>query len=106
MLSSKEDVNMWTRSYGKAAILALFAIAIVSAGCKHPQPTPPAPAAPPPAAPAQPTVTLQSSSTMIQQGQPATLTWSSTNATSLTIAPDVGTVAPAGTTTVSPQDSV
>ena len=97
---------MWIRSYGKAAILALFAIAIVSAGCKHPQATPPAPAAPPPAAPAQPTVTLQSSSTMIQLGQQATLTWSSTNATNLTIAPDVGTVAPAGTTTVTPQDSV
>jgi peptidoglycan-associated lipoprotein len=43
---------------------------------------------------------------MIQQGQQVTLTWSSTNATDLTLAPDVGTVAPAGTTTVSPQDSV
>jgi peptidoglycan-associated lipoprotein len=97
---------MWTRSYGKAAILVLFAIAMVSAGCKHPQAaTPPTPAAPPPAAPAQPTVTLQSSSTMIQQGQQTTLTWSSTNATNLTIAPDVGTVAPEGTTNVTPQNS-
>jgi peptidoglycan-associated lipoprotein len=42
---------------------------------------------------------------MIQQGQQTTLTWSSTNATNLTIAPDVGTVAPEGTTSVTPQDS-
>ncbi|MGO9640116.1 MAG: peptidoglycan-associated lipoprotein Pal [Candidatus Acidiferrales bacterium] len=97
---------MRIRSYGKAAILALFAIALVSIGCKHPTPTPPpTPAAPPPA-PVQPTVTLQASSTMVQQGQQVTLTWSSTNATNLTIAPDVGTVAPQGTTSVSPQDSV
>jgi peptidoglycan-associated lipoprotein len=97
---------MRIRTYGKAAILALFAITIVSIGCKHPAPTPPpTPAAPPPA-PVQPTVTLQASATMVQPGQQVTLTWSSTNATNLTIAPDVGTVAPQGTTTVSPQNSV
>jgi len=104
---SKEDVKMQIRSYGKAAILAMLALATVTAGCKHPpQAPPPTPAAPPPPAPAQPTVTLQASSTIIQAGQQVTLTWSSTDATNLTIAPDVGTVAPQGTTTVSPQDSV
>ncbi len=98
---------MWTRSYGKAAILALCAIAIISTGCKHPPAAQaPAPAAPPPPAPALPTVTLQASSTMIQKGEQATLTWSSTNATALAIAPDVGSVAPEGTTAVTPQDSV
>ncbi len=44
---------MWIRSYGKAAILALLAIAIVSTGCKHPPATQrpgargPAPSLPP-----------------------------------------------------------
>jgi peptidoglycan-associated lipoprotein len=42
---------------------------------------------------------------MIQQGQSSTLTWSSTNATALTIDSVVGTVAPEGTTSVSPTES-
>ena len=57
---------------------------------------PAAPAAPPPA---HPTVTLQASPTIVQRGQSVTLTWSSTNATSLNLAPGVGTVAPQGSQT-------
>jgi peptidoglycan-associated lipoprotein len=50
-------------------------------------------------------VTLQANPTAIKKGESSTLTWSSTNATQLTIAPDVGAVAPEGNTTVSPADS-
>jgi len=42
---------------------------------------------------------------MIQAGQSSTLTWSSTNATALTIDSGVGTVAPEGTSSVSPAES-
>jgi peptidoglycan-associated lipoprotein len=97
---------MRIRNSGKATWLAALVMLLAFSGCSHhvtqaPAPPPPAPAPPP----AMPTVTLQASSTMIQQGGSSTLTWSSTNATALTIAPSVGTVAPEGTTSVSPAES-
>jgi hypothetical protein len=58
---------------------------------------------PPPLPP--PTLTLKVSSTVIQIGQSATLKWSSTNATALNLTPAIGTVAPEGTTAVTPADS-
>jgi peptidoglycan-associated lipoprotein len=50
-------------------------------------------------------VNVQASPTIIQRGQSITLTWSSTNATSLTLSPGIGAVAAEGTQTLSPQDS-
>ncbi len=94
-------------SIGRVVTLSLLALAVVGSGCKHPvaavsvPPPPPAPAA----APGQPTVTLQASPTIIQRGQSSTLNWSSTNATSLNVAPAIGTVAPVGSTAVNPTDS-
>jgi peptidoglycan-associated lipoprotein len=44
--------------------------------------------------------------TPVQRGQSVTLSWSSTNATSLTLTPGVGTVNAQGSTSVSPNDSV
>jgi peptidoglycan-associated lipoprotein len=51
-------------------------------------------------------VTLQSSSTFIQKGESVTLTWSSTNATTLSLSPGVGNVSPEGSTRVTPSDSI
>ncbi|MGB6198919.1 MAG: peptidoglycan-associated lipoprotein Pal [Candidatus Acidiferrales bacterium] len=96
---------MRIRTSGKTAWLAALVVVFAFSGCHHnvtPAAAPPAAPAPPPATP---TVTLQASNTMIQSGQSSTLTWSSTNATALTIAPGVGTVAPEGTTSVSPTES-
>ncbi|HET9804150.1 MAG TPA: peptidoglycan-associated lipoprotein Pal [Candidatus Acidoferrum sp.] len=55
--------------------------------------------------PARPTVTLQANPTSINKGDATTLSWSSTNATQLTISPEVGAVAPEGSTKVTPSDS-
>src|SRR5262249_2964907 len=63
----------------------------------------PAPAPAP--APARPTVTLQANPTSLNKGDATTLSWSSTNATQLTISPEVGAVAPEGSTKVTPGDS-
>ena len=49
-----------------------------------------------------PTVSLSASPTSIQQGQHSTLRWSSTNATSATITPGIGTVSTSGSRRVSP----
>jgi len=52
------------------------------------------------APPASPSVALSASPTSAQAGQPVTLRWSSTNATSITLEPSVGPVAANGSTTV------
>ena len=94
-------------SVGSVILFHVLVLAFVASGCKHPAaaggvtPLPVPPAAPS----AQPTVTLQASPTVVQRGQSATLNWSSTNATSLQLAPAVGTVAPEGSTSVMPTDS-
>jgi peptidoglycan-associated lipoprotein len=103
----KEDSKkMRTRSVARVVLYGLLAFVIVSVGCKHPAPATPAAAPTPPPAPAQPTVTLQAMPNTVQRGQSSTLQWSSTNATSLTIAPNVGTVSAEGTSSVTPNDSV
>jgi hypothetical protein len=67
---------------------------------------PQAPILTPSAAPAvRPTLTLKVSPTVIQIGQSATLSWSSTNATALNLAPAIGTVTPEGMMAVTPGDS-
>lgn len=67
-----------------------------------PAPTPaPAPAPVKPAPPA-PTVSLSAAPSSIRQGQCATLTWSSTNATRVSIDPGVGSADPNGSRKVCP----
>ncbi|MGB8590255.1 MAG: peptidoglycan-associated lipoprotein Pal, partial [Candidatus Acidiferrales bacterium] len=51
------------------------------------------------------TVTINASTTSINPGESVTLTWSSTDATDLNIAPEIGKVAPQGSTSVSPKES-
>lgn len=93
-----------TRPVHRVCLLGAFAAAILIVGCgKKVTPPPTPPPAPPPAA--QPTVTLQANPTAIKAGESSTLSWSSTNATQLTIAPSVGAVAPEGKTTVTPGES-
>ena len=51
---------------------------------------------------APPTVSLSASPTSIERGQSATLRWSSTNATSASITPGIGTVPTSGSRRISP----
>ena len=90
---------------GVKYVLALGAAALLLgvAGCSHRQPeaehnTPPNTPPPP-----RPTVTLQASPTFIEQGQSSTLTWSSTNATTVTLGGE--SVSPEGSKPVQPQAS-
>jgi hypothetical protein len=55
--------------------------------------------------PASPSVALSASAASVQAGQQVTLTWSSRNATSITLQPSVGPVAGQGSTTVRPSQS-
>jgi peptidoglycan-associated lipoprotein len=92
--------------FGNAMLLGLLSLLVLSAGCRH-QVATQTPAAPPAATPlpAQPTVTLQASRSDIARGQSVTLRWSATNATSVNVTPEVGSVAAAGTTNVTPEQS-
>jgi peptidoglycan-associated lipoprotein len=92
------------RPFYRACVLTAFAAAALTVGCSK---KPVVSHEPPPAAPpaARPTVTLQANPTSINKGDSTTLSWSSTNATQLTISPEVGAVAPEGSTKVTPSDS-
>ena len=91
--------------FGNATLLGLLAFLVVSAGCSHRVASnPPAPA-PAPAPPAQPTVSLEASRSDISSGQSVTLRWTATNATSVSVTPEVGNVAAEGTTNVTPAQS-
>jgi peptidoglycan-associated lipoprotein len=85
--------------------MVLLALATM-AGCKKNIVTPPiAPPPPPPAvATPAPTATLSANPTSIERGQSATLSWSTTNATDVTIE-GVGPVQPSGSQSVRPTQS-
>jgi len=96
-----------SRPLYRALLVAGLLATIFTAGCKKkpvPAPPPPAPAPAAPA-PAQPTVTLSADPASIDRGGSSTLSWSSTNATQLSIAPGVGTVNAEGSAKVTPSDS-
>jgi len=91
--------------YRRAIVTTMLALAFV-AGCKPPKPVAPKTVEQPPPPPAaKPTVSLQASPTSINKGDSTTLSWTSTDATQLTISPDVGAVTAQGSTKVSPSNS-
>ena len=95
-----------SRPLYRALLVAGLVATIFTGGCKKkPVPAPPPPAPAPAPAPPQPTVTLSANPDSINGGQSSTLSWSSTNATQLSIAPGVGTVNAEGSTSVTPSDS-
>lgn len=56
--------------------------------------------------PDKPAVTISATPSSIASGQTSTLSWSSTDATSVTITPDIGTVGPNGSKQVTPVASI
>jgi peptidoglycan-associated lipoprotein len=95
-----------SRPLYRALLVAGLVATVFTAGCKKkpiaekPKETPPVEQPKP-----QPTVTLSADPTSISKGDSSTLSWTSTNATQLTIAPEVGTVTAEGSTKVTPADS-
>ena len=99
-------MSVVSRPLYRALLVAGLVAAIFTGGCKKkPVASTPPPAPAPAPAPPQPTVTLSADPSSINKGDAATLSWTSTNATQLTIAPEVGTVTAEGNTKVTPSDS-
>src|SRR5580658_152568 len=95
--------NLSPRRYAVIAC-ALGIIALVG-GCKKNVPSSRhGEEAPPPSA-AQPTVTLKASTVQIKPGDSVTLSWTSTDATDLSLAPGIGKVAAEGSVPVTPTQS-
>lgn len=83
-----------------ATVIALAAILMLGACKKKAAPPPPPPPPPPPS----PTASISVSPDTIQNGQSATLTWQTTNATDVSI-DGIGAVQPSGSQSVSPAAS-
>jgi len=99
---------MKRQKYFRSACCLLFVAALASTGCKKhvaaatPATPPVQPAAPEPA----PTITLRAAPGAIDRGQSTSLEWQATNATSVRIEPELGSVQSQGSRSVSPSSSV
>jgi peptidoglycan-associated lipoprotein len=92
-----------------SVVLLSMSLILFAAGCKKKTPPPPPPPPPAPApvapAPAKPSVQFSAEPSTIERGQSATLRWSVSDATDVTISPAVGTVSARGDRQVSPTDT-
>ena len=85
-------------------VLAIF-VALLAVGCKK-KPAPiTAPPPPPPPAPAKVVARLAANPTSIERGQSSTLEWSTENAATIRIEPEIGVVAATGSRSVRPEQS-
>jgi peptidoglycan-associated lipoprotein len=87
-----------------ALLVGLLGVVLLAGAC-HKKPVAAAPPPPPPPPPPAPTVTLTAEPGTVEKGHSVTLSWTSQNATDLSIDQGVGKVQAQGSTTVTPQDS-
>jgi peptidoglycan-associated lipoprotein len=87
------------------SVLSLSVLAVLFAGCNKKPPTAAPPAYTPPPAAAKPTASISADRDSINRGESVKLTWTTTDATNVSIAPEVGAVTPQGSTTVTPTES-
>ena len=91
-------MKKWKRS---GLSLVIFALAALLIGCQGLQPLPPGGGITP-----APTASFTANPVTVNAGQPTTLTWQTTNATTVTIDSGIGTVAASGTMQVTPSDTI
>lgn len=92
-----------------SAVLLSLSLFLFLAGCKKktppPPPPPPPPVEKPKPAPPRPTATLSVEPTSIERGQSATLKWSTSEATDVSIDPGIGSVQASGSRTIYPSST-
>jgi peptidoglycan-associated lipoprotein len=92
-----------------STVLLSISLILFAAGCKKKAPPPPPPPPPQPTVtappPAKPSVQFTAEPGTIERGQSASLRWSVSDATDVTISPGVGTVSARGDRQVSPADT-
>jgi peptidoglycan-associated lipoprotein len=91
--------------YRSIFLSACTVVLLLVAGCsKKPTLPPPSTYTPPPAA-TKPTASLSADRTTINKGDSVKLSWTTTDAPNVSIAPEVGAVTAQGSTTVTPGDT-
>jgi peptidoglycan-associated lipoprotein len=100
MRDNVKKMNLQQAVKTSATVIALCAV-LMLAGCKKKAAPPPPPPPPPPPSP---TASISVSPDTIQQGQSATLSWQTSNATDVSI-DGIGAVQASGSQSVNPGDS-
>ncbi len=92
------------RPLSRSLLISVSTLALFVAGC-HKKPAAAPPAYTPPPAAVKPTASLSADRNSINRGESVKLSWTTTDATNVSIAPEVGAVTPQGSTTVTPTES-
>jgi peptidoglycan-associated lipoprotein len=93
------------RLLSRSSLIVSSAVVFAIAGCnKKPTLPPPVATTPPPAA-AKPTASISADKSAVNPGESARLTWTTTDAQNVSIAPEVGAVTAQGNTAVTPAAS-
>ena len=90
------------RPFFRALLISACTLTFFVAGCNKKPVSKSTGVYSPPASMGKPTVTLSADKTSLNPGESAKLSWTSTDATNVSIAPEVGAVTAQGTTTVTP----
>ncbi|MGB2632927.1 MAG: peptidoglycan-associated lipoprotein Pal [Candidatus Acidiferrum sp.] len=98
-------MNQSHRPLVRSFLISLSALALFVAGCHKKTPPPPPAAYTPPPAAVKPTASINADRNSINQGESVKLSWTTTDATNVSIAPEVGAVTPQGSTSVTPTQS-
>ncbi len=93
-----------SRPFYRTLLISLSLCAVLVAGCKKKVAPAPPVAQPAPVA-VRPTASISADRTSIQKGESVRLSWTTTDATNISIAPEVGAVTAQGSTTVTPYSS-
>ena len=89
----------------RSLLLSFSLAAVLVAGCNKKPPTAARPAYTPPPAAVKPTAQLSADRNTVNAGESVRLSWTTTDATNVSISPEVGAVTPQGSTTVTPSES-
>jgi peptidoglycan-associated lipoprotein len=94
-----------SQKFYRTCLMAALSLAVFNSSCNKKPITAPRDTARTEAPAPRPTITFQANPTSINKGDTTTLSWSTTNATQVAIAPEVGPVSAEGSTKVTPTDS-
>ena len=89
----------------RASVILCLLLLTFAGGCKKKAPVAPTPPSPPPPPAAMPTATLSANPATIERGQSSTLSWTTTDATNVSIDQGIGDVSTSGSRSVSPSAS-
>jgi len=98
-------IQLHRRPFVRSLLISLSVLALFVAGCNKKPPAATNPSYTPPPSSVKPTASLSADKTSINPGEAVKLSWTTTDAVNVSIAPEVGAVTPQGSTTVTPSAS-